>query len=150
MKMPKRMIASFVIGLSNFTPLAFGRETPVQNRDERTVLRIEHEWLRALVERDHATLERILADDFIDSTWKGELRTKSQVLEGLSKPLPYSQHLQNIKIKVYGSMALARGLNEISDKNGRIVTRIRFTDILLYRHGNWEAVAAQETPVSPR
>jgi len=149
-KIPERIIASLVIALLTHVPLAFGHETPVQNRDERTVRRIEREWLRALVERDHITLERILADDFMDSTWKGELRTKRQVLEGLSKPLPYSQHLQSIKIKLYGSMALARGLNEITDKNGRIVMRIRFTDVLLYRHGYWQSVAAQETPVNPR
>jgi len=124
-----------VIALSTFTPLAFGHEIRLQDRGERTVLRIEHEWLRALVERDLTTLERILADDLMDSSWKGELRTKSQLLEGLSKPLPYSQYLQNIKIKFYASVALARGLNEISDKNGRIVMRIRFTDVLVYRHG---------------
>ncbi|PYJ23364.1 MAG: hypothetical protein DME99_03090 [Verrucomicrobia bacterium] len=129
------MIASLVIALSTFTPLAFGHEIRLQDRGERTVLRIEHEWLRVLVERDLTTLERILADDLMDSSWKGELRTKSQLLEGLSKPLPYSQYLQNIKIKFYASVALARGLNEISDKNGRIVMRIRFTDVLLYRHG---------------
>ena len=121
-----------MIALSTFTPLAFGHEIRLQDRGERTVLRIEHEWLRALVERDLTTLERILADDLMDSSWKGELRTKSQLLEGLSKPLPYSQY---IKIKFYASVALARGLNEISDKNGRIVMRIRFTDVLLYRHG---------------
>ena len=124
-----------MIALSTFTPLAFGHEIRLQDRGERTVLRIEHEWLRVLVERDLTTLERILADDLMDSSWKGELRTKSQLLEGLSKPLPYSQYLQNIKIKFYASVALARGLNEISDKNGRIVMRIRFTDVLLYRHG---------------
>ena len=124
-----------MIALSTFTPLAFGHEIRLQDRGERTVLRIEHEWLRALAERDLTTLERIVADDFMDSSWKGELRTKSQLLEGLSKPLPYSQYLQNIKIKLYASVALARGLNEISDKNGRIVMRIRFTDVLLYRHG---------------
>ncbi len=122
-----------MIALSTFTPLAFGHEIRLQDRGERTVLRIEHEWLRALVERDLTTLERILADDLMDSSWKGELRTKSQLLEGLSKPLPYSQYLQNIKIKLYASVALARGLNEISDKNGRIVMRIRFTDVLVYR-----------------
>ena len=135
MKVPGRSITSLVIALSTFTPLAFGHEIRLQDRGERTVLRIEHEWLRALVERDLTTLERILADDLMDSSWKGELRTKSQLLEGLSKPLPYSQYLQNIKIKLYASVALARGLNEISDKNGRIAMRIRFTDVLLYRHG---------------
>lgn len=112
------------------------------------VLRIEHQWLRALVERDRTTLDRILADDFVDSNWKGELRTKRQVLEGLGTPRPHSQYLRDIKIPLCGSMAVARGLNEITGKNGRIVMRIRFTDVLLYRHGNWQAVAAQETPVS--
>jgi len=123
---------------------------PVPGRDEHTVLRTEHEWLRALVERDRATLDRLLADDFVDSNWKGELHTKKQVLEGLGTPRRYSQHLRDIRIQLYGSMAIARGLNEISNKDRRIIMWIRFTDVLLYSHGNWQAVAAQETPVSSR
>jgi hypothetical protein len=147
MKLLKGFIASGVAALSIFPASAFCREMPVQSRDEWVVLRIEHEWLRALVERDRPTLGRILADDFVDSNWKGELRSKRQVLKGLGAPHPYSQHLRDMRIQLYGSMAVARGLNEISDKNGGIVMRIRFTDVLLYRHGNWQAVAAQETPV---
>lgn len=148
MKLLKGFITSFVAALSIFPASTFSRGMPVQGRDEHTVLRIEHEWLRALVDRDLTTLDRILADDFVDSNWKAELRTKRQVLEGLRTPRPYSQHLRGIKIQLYESMAVARGLNEISGKNGRIVMRIRFTDVLIYRHGNWQAVAAQETPVS--
>jgi hypothetical protein len=148
MKRLEGFFASFVITSSIFAGAAFSREMPVQGRDEPTIVRIEHEWLRALVERDRATLDRILADNFVDSNWKGELRTKRQVLEGLGAPRPYSQHLRDIKIQLYGSMAVARGLNEIRGKDGRIVMRIRFTDVLLYRHGNWQAVAAQETPMS--
>jgi hypothetical protein len=148
MKRLKESIAPFGIASSIFPASAFSREMPVQGRDEHTVLGIEHDWLRALIERDRVTLDRILADDFVDSNSKGELHTKRQVLEGLGAPRPYSQHLRDIKIQLYGSMAVARGVNENSGKNGRIVTRIRFTDVLLYRHGNWQAVAAQETPVS--
>ena len=136
------------IALSIFPALAFGREIPVQDRNERAVLRIEHDWLRALVVRDRVALDRILADDFMDSNWKGELRNKWQVLAGFSKPLPYSQRLQDVKINLYQDVAVARGLNMISDQNGRIMMRIRFTDVLLYRHGHWQAVAAQETPVN--
>ena len=148
MRLLKGFIAWVVAALSIFLASAFSRDMPVQNRDERAVVRVEHEWLRALAERDRVTLAKILADDFVDSNWKGELRTKRQMLEGLGTPRPYSQHLRDMKIQLYASMAVARGLNEISDKNGRTVMRIRFTDILLYRHGNWQAVAAQETPVS--
>jgi hypothetical protein len=78
------------------------------------------------------------------------LRTKSQVLEGLGTPRPYLQNLRDVKIQLYGSMAVARGLNEVKNKDDGIVMQIRFTDVLLYRHGNWQAVAAQETPVSSR
>jgi hypothetical protein len=144
------MLCRLTIALSIFPALAFGREIAVQGRDERIVLRIERDWLRALVERDRATLDRILADDFIDSSWKGELRNKWQVLAGLSRPLPYWQRLQDVRIKLYQDVAVARGLNMISDQNGRIMMRIRFTDVLLYRQGHWQAVAAQETPVNSR
>jgi len=99
------------VALLIFPALAFGREMSVQGRDERTVLRIERGWLRALVERDCATLDRILVDDLIDSSWKGELQNKWRVLAILSKPLPYSQRLQDVKIKLYQDVAVTRGFN---------------------------------------
>lgn len=150
MKLLKGFVVSFAVALSMFPASVFSHEMPVQGQDEQTVLGIEHEWLRALVESDRGTLDKILADDFVDSNWKGELRTKSQVLEGLGTPRPYLQNLRDVKVQLYGSMAVARGLNEIKNKDDGIVMQIRFTDVLLYRHGNWQAVAAQETPVSSR
>ncbi len=103
-----------------------------------------------LVERDCATLDRILVDDLIDSSWKGELQNKWRVLAILSKPLPYSQRLQDVKIKLYQDVAVTRGLDMMSAQNRRIMMRIRFTNVMLYRHGHRQAVAAQETPVNSR
>ncbi|PYJ15742.1 MAG: hypothetical protein DME96_12210 [Verrucomicrobia bacterium] len=62
------MLCRVTITLSIFPALAFGREIPVQDRNERAVLRIEHDWLRALVVRDRVALDRILADDFFIRT----------------------------------------------------------------------------------
>src|SRR5689334_13966657 len=148
MKELKGFVVLFVLVLSIFRALAFSRDVPVQGRDKQTILDIENEWLRALVEHDRATLDKILADDFLDSSWKGELRTKDQVLKGLAAALPYSQRLQDIEVQLHGATAIARGLNEIKEKDGRVVMRIRFTDVFVYRHGSWQAIAAQETPVS--
>ena len=150
MKGRRGMLYRVTIALSIFPALAFGREIPVQDRNERAVLRIEHDWLRALVVRDRAALDRILADDFMDPNWKGELRNKWQVPAGLSKPLPYSQRLRDVEINVYQDVAVARGLNMMSDQNRRIMLRIRLTNVMLYRHGHWQAVAVQETPVNSR
>ena len=124
MKGRRGMLYRVTIALSIFPALAFGREIPVQDRNERAVLRIEHDWLRAVVVRDRAALDRILADDFMDPNWKGELRNKWQVPAGLSKPLPYSQRLRDVEINVYQDVAVARGLNVISDQNARIMMRI--------------------------
>jgi hypothetical protein len=68
----------------------------------------------------------------------------------LAAARPYSQHLQDIEVQLHGAMAIARGLNEIKERDGRVVMRIRFTDVFVYRHGSWQAVAAQETPVSSK
>jgi hypothetical protein len=146
----KGLAVLIVVALSIFPALAFSREVPVQGRDKQTILGIEYDWLRALVDHDRATLDKILGDDFVDSNWKGELRTKDQVLKGLAAARPYSQHLQAIEVQLHGEMAVACGLNEIRDKEGSTVMRIRFTDVFVYRHGNWQAVAAQETPVISR
>ena len=143
-------VASLVTVLIVFPTLAFSRPGGVQDQDEKTIIGVEREWLRALIQRDRVALDRVLADDFMDSNWKGELHTKKQVLEGMGTSVPYLQHLREINVQREGTTALVRGLNEISDKDGHIAMQIRFTDVLLYRHGHWQAVAAQETPVHSR
>ena len=125
--------------------LAVGEAQNRQQADEQTVVRIEDDWLKALSERDRATLDRILSDDFMDSTWKGELRNKRQMLEEVDKPARYSQHLVDLKVNLYQATAIVRGTNIIRDQTGRILTRIRFTDVFMYHDGRWRAVAAQET-----
>ena len=37
---------------------------------------------------------------------------------------------------------------EDADPNGKVLARVRFTDILVYRDGRWVAVAAQESLLS--
>jgi hypothetical protein len=50
-----------------------------------------------------------------------------------------------MRAHVEGDMGFARGLNEILDSSGKIVARVRFTDIFTYRDGRWQALAGQET-----
>jgi hypothetical protein len=95
------IIALLLIALSIFPGLALDREIYGQDQNESAVLRIEQAWVRELVERDRATLERILAEDFVDSSWKGELRSKREVLADLDKPRPYTQHLRDMKIQLH-------------------------------------------------
>jgi ketosteroid isomerase-like protein len=116
-------------------------------RDSASVLRVELAWVRAIEQRDANAVACILADDFLDTSWQGVLRSKQDELDGFSRPLTMVQHFQDWRVKVYGATAVVRGLNVVSDSTGRELTRLRFTDVYAYRDGRWRAVAAQETPV---
>jgi len=41
-----------------------------------------------------------------------------------------------------------RRRNTMLDPRGKVLARVRFTDIFVYRDGRWLAVAGQESPIS--
>jgi len=114
--------------------------------DNASALDFEQKWLDILNNKDTAALNCILAPDFADTSRKGELRPKEQVLRELAmRQDQYQQKLTELDAKLYGDIAILSGVNVISDRKGTEVLRIRFTDVLHFTGGHWLAVAAQET-----
>ena len=102
--------------------------------------------------KDTVALDCILAPDFADTSRKGALRPKTQVLQELTQGKEqdqYEQKLTELQTNLFGDTAVVHGINVISDKQGHQILRIRFTDVLHYSDGHWLAVAAQETDESP-
>lgn len=62
----------------------FGQTTITQSdkmsKTEQEVTNLVTEYGNALVKRDTAAIERLLADDFMNITGKGEMRSKSEVV----------------------------------------------------------------------
>ena len=117
--------------------------------DKASAADFEQKWLEILDKKDIAALNCILAPDFADTSRKGELRPKEQVLRELpQRQGQYQQKLAEVDAKLYGDTAVLRGVNVISDRKGTEVLRIRFTDVLEFSDGKWLAVAAQETDVA--
>lgn len=117
-------------------------------RDTQSVLNVEQAWIEAIEDRDTSAVACILADDFLDTSWQGVLRSKRDQIDGLDRPRTYTSHYSEWRVRVYGSVAVARGLNVLTDSTGRDIGRLRFTDVFAYRDGRWQAVAAQETMVA--
>jgi len=117
--------------------------------DTATANQFEERWLAALAQRDHATLDTILADGFVQTTWDGKLRCKSDVLAKVGEPAPpgTTQHLVDVTAQRYGDTLVVRGINVVRSPNGEHDARLRFTDVLVLQAGVWRAVAAQETLV---
>lgn len=111
-----------------------------------SALQFEHDWLKALEQSDGAALDCMLADEFKDTSWKGELRAKSQVLRELpGRRAQYKQTLADLDADLFGDTAVVRGVNVITDQQAHEVMRIRFSDVLRFSNHRWQAIAAQET-----
>lgn len=118
--------------------------------DKASALNFEQKWLDILSSKNAAALQCILAPDFADTSRKGELRPKEQVVRELAaRPDQYQQTLTDLDAKMYGDTAIVRGVNVITDRKGTEVLRIRFTDVLRFTEAHWLAVAAQETDQAP-
>jgi len=120
-----------------------------QAHTEAGVLATEAAWVETLRRRDAATLGRLLADDFVDTTWRGARRARPQVLASLAANGAQPIDLSDMSVSLHGDAAVARGLNTIRGADGTVRARIRFTDVFVYRDGGWRAVAAQETLEQP-
>jgi ketosteroid isomerase-like protein len=119
-----------------------------QAKDEATLLQLEQTWAKALEEHDANTVSCLTADEFQDAGTDGAVHDRAAVLARVPKRGPNSNHLDDMHAHLYGDVAYVRGVNQVSDPSGKLVARVRFTDIFVYREGRWQAVAGQETLMS--
>jgi ketosteroid isomerase-like protein len=118
-----------------------------QERSEKALLEMENRWVNALDHRDSKALDCLLAQDFVDSDATGQLRTRQQVLDAVPNRKTYAQHLEDLRARLYGDTGIVHGVNRVTDKEGKEVARVRFTDVFRYRDGQWRAVSGHETMV---
>lgn len=113
-----------------------------------TVLKAERRWVQALEAGDRGAVAALLADDFTDFDWRGGLRTKAELLAGVT-PHPDGLIQHDLEVQSSGGIGVVRGLTATRGPDGREIRAARFTDIFMCRDGRWRAVAAQETAVLP-
>jgi ketosteroid isomerase-like protein len=133
-----------IVLLSSLSALA-DRCPKNQPKTEAALFELEQNWARALDRRDADTVACMVADEFEDADVDGSLHTRSQMLAHIPQRKPGSNHLTEMRGHVEGNFGYVRGLNEILDPSGKVVARVRFTDIFTYRDERWQALAGQET-----
>jgi hypothetical protein len=112
------------------------------------VLAAEQHWVRAIEARDVAALSCIQAPEFSDSSWRGELVSRSRVLERLPKRPNSTLRLSSLSVFRDGRFAIVRGINTQTGADAASSGSVRFTDVFVYRGGAWRAVSAQETLIA--
>jgi len=112
-----------------------------------TLIRMEQRWVEALERRDAAAVGEILSEDFVDTTYRGERRTREEALAGLTSPsrAPTTQRLSELDARAYGDVGIVTGINTVIGRDPAFTARIRFTDVFVHKGRFWKAVSAQET-----
>lgn len=110
------------------------------------VLATEQQWLRAIAGHDATALSRILSESFVHINYRGQLQYRDDALRMVKQSTPYTQATGDQTVDFAGNVAIVRGINSIRE-NGRIVMRLRYTDVFESKNGRWLALSAQETSI---
>ena len=100
--------------------------------EEQEILALEQAWGEALVNRDPAVMDRIVAYEMVGTDPAGHLWDKPAYLERVKAGsfLIESFELSDMKVHVYGDAAVAIGLSIVNkhSKSGYVRFGSRFTD----------------------
>jgi ketosteroid isomerase-like protein len=145
---PAYLAVTVAIALALFSSRALAQSAPAPRTTEharQTIIALENDWLAHV--RDSATLERILAPDFVHAVAPGEFLTKQQHISWNAKhPLPpnHQARFEKLQVRLYGDVGIASGI-VASSGGAEHGSRTLFTDVFAFRNGRWQAVHAQET-----
>ena len=118
---------------------------------EEELIGVEIAWGDALVKRDHAVLESIIADEFLGTDSGGN--TSNKQLEIASSKsgdfMVQSYKFSELKVQVYGDVATVTGINLVAAAyRGRNVGgRYRFSNVYVKRDGRWQCVLAHSSRI---
>ncbi len=142
-----KIIASF-IALSLSLP-ALAADCPKnQPKTEAALIELENTWAAALSRKDAATVGCMLADEFEEADVDGSLHTRAENLGKIPNRKPGVNNLSEMRAHVDGNFGFTRGLATLVDASGKVVARVRFTDVFAYRDGRWQALAGHESLLS--
>jgi len=147
--MRKETVVKHIFWILLLCPAAGAAGCPSgQARDEAALVQLEKTWARALDEHDTKALGCILADEFEDAGPDGRLTDRSVTLAKARTAGTVHHELSDLHAHVHGDFAYIRGAAD-GITQAKVITRVRFTDIYVYREGRWQCVAGHESLVSP-
>jgi len=115
--------------------------------DVRTLLQLEDAWAAAVVRRDSATFERLLADGFV-YTENDRLETRAEVLHDVvaGSDTVTAAHNEDMQVHCFGTTAVVTGWLVLEGHGGGapFLRRYRFTDTWMRQGRRWRIVAAED------
>lgn len=115
---------------------------------------LEDQWRDALLKGDTATMESLLADDYMAITPFGALQNKDEALNSMRSGRWHisSLNLLDRKVRFYGTTAIVTSIAEIegSSPEGNITGSYRYTRVYARGpEGKWKIVNFEASRIRP-
>ena len=145
------------ISLALMIPAALAAASPQSAaedaRAEKEIIRLETELGRAMVDRDVASLRRIISDEWICQGATG-VSTRESFLDDIARGKLVVRRfvLHDIRVRVFGNVAYLMGADDEdsayagTDNSGTY----NWLDVWTKRNGRWVSVATQITKAAPK
>lgn len=141
------LLLSFaVVGQSQSKKAASGAQS------ERVIRDLEHTYAQAVREQRVSNLKDLLADDFVATSSRGQLRNKAQEIDDIRPNPDYAMEdfkLDQLDVHVFAEAAVVTGRSTLkaSYKGRSSVSIFRYTRVYAKRRGRWQVVLQQLTLV---
>ena len=128
-----------------------GRDGP-----EQALIQLERAYSVAYLQHDVATIDRILADDYIGIDGRAVVSNKAQEIEEAQAPAPGShtpdylvtdELLSDLVVRAYGDAAIVTSLSteKVLIRGNAATVRYRRTTVYINRQGRWRCVSFHAT-----
>jgi ketosteroid isomerase-like protein len=151
----KGILAAVVLVLA-VSCQAFAQAKPAPSASvEQELIKLEKDWNDAMVKRDIAALNRILADDrTFMGLEDGTILAKAQMLASLKsgEDVYTSAVGDEWKVRVYGDAAvvISRFTTKEQYKGKDVSGQFRFTDTWIKKAGRWQCVATAGSKITKK
>lgn len=113
----------------------------------RRIAALEDQWVQAVIKRDAAVFNRLLAPSFV-YTEDDRVYTKEQLIKEVTTGTDTvtAGRNEDLKVRVYGNTAIATGwLILVGRGSGKpFERRYRYTDTWQHINGRWQVIAAAD------
>jgi ketosteroid isomerase-like protein len=128
-------------------PLYAENQQRTKTTDERIIAALDTEYQAAVKNNDVATMDRILADDFVLVTGNGSVYSKADLLKEASEKMVIYEHQEDSKqtVRVWGDTAVITALlwAKGTDRGKPFDYRVWFSDTYVFTASGWRYVFGQ-------
>ena len=118
-----------------------------QHADSAALIKLEDDWARALVRRDTAAFQRLLAPGFVYSE-NDQTMTREEVLRGIvmGPDTVTAARNEDMKVHRFGTTALVTGWLVVQGRGSTAAfeRRYRYTDTWMKTGTRWQIVGAHD------